>query len=257
MTEQIIAESRQRIPWIFIVITAIGATFAGQAAITLSSGLGNMKAFYIWGVQGGGLGFAFLSYGLLILTYPLARIFKGRFNPTTLTYIFVVGTMVSYVIGHGWPEQYPVLMAEFRVYDTENLLAGWWNVPLESAQQLIAGNVAVDWSVWAPSFFFWTAQFVIFYLLSSAITIIFRHQWLDVEVIPFPLVIAGHDILEAVNTDMAKKKDLRPFILGIVLGLAFELPVFLQGIFPWFPDLYGYRANTCCSGTSACPSTTC
>jgi len=257
MTEQSQVTSeiaqRQRVPWALIIITAIGATFAGQVAITLAAGLGNMRAFYIWGIQGGGLGFAFLSYALLILTYPVMKVLGRKFSPVTMTYVFTIGTMVSYVIGHGWSEQYPVLMAEYRVYDTENVLTGWWQVPLDLSQRLIAGNVAVDWAAWAPSILFWTAQFVVFYLLSSAITIIFRHQWMDVEKMPFPLVIAGHDIMEAIGTEKGKKRDLRPFIIGLLLGLAFEVPVFFQGVFPWFPDIYGYRANTCCSGTWCLP----
>jgi len=248
-TEDNVEALRQKVPWSLVVIAAIGAAFAGQVAITFFS-----NARYIWGIQGGALGFAFLSYGLLVLAYPVVRIFKRRVSPITLTYIFTVGTMVSYAIGHGWPEQYPVLMAEFRVYDTENVLTGWWQVPLELCTKLIAGNVAVDWAAWTPSIFFWTAQFVIFYLLSSAVVVIFRHQWFEVEKIPFPLTIAGYEILKAVSTDEeAKKRDLRPLILGIVLGLAFEIPVFLQGVFPWFPDIYGFRTNTCCSGTWCMP----
>lgn len=246
------AEVRQKVPWILVIILAIGATFFGQVAITFSVGLGNMKAMYIWGIQGGGLGYAFLSYGLLVLTYPVMKVLGRKFNASTLTYIFTIGTMASYVIGHGWTEQYPVLMAEFRVYDSENVLGGWWQVPHGLAEQLIAGNLAVDWAAWAPSIFFWTAQFVIFYFLSSAVAIIFRHQWMDVEMIPFPLTIAGHEILKVIEAK--EKRDLRPFMLGILIGLAFEVPVFLQGTFPWFPDLYGYRTNTCCSGTWCMPA---
>jgi hypothetical protein len=50
------------------MITAIVAAFATQVAITFSS-----RAQYIWGIQGGALGFAPLSYGLLVLTYPITR----------------------------------------------------------------------------------------------------------------------------------------------------------------------------------------
>jgi len=250
MATEISSEVReQKIPWALVVITAIVSAFMAQVAITFFS-----RAQYIWGIQGGALGFAFLSYGLLVLTFPIARILRRRISPITLTYIFTVGTMVSYAIGHGWPEQYPVLMAEFRVYDTENVLTGWWQVPLNLSQQLIVGNVAVDWAAWAPSIFFWTMQFIVFYFLSSAIAIIFRHQWMDIEKIPFPLTMVGYEIVKVVSTEESVKRDLRPFLLGILLGLAFEVPVFLQGVFPWFPDIYGFRTNTCCSGTWCMPA---
>jgi len=246
-------EVKHKVPWVLIAITAIGASFIAQVVGTLAVGLGNMKGFYGWGAIGGGLhGVATLSYGFLILTYPIVKILRRRFSPTTLTYIFVVGTMVSYVV-HGASEQFPVYMAEFRVYDSENVLTGWWQVPQELCRQLIAGNVVVDWMAWAPSIFFWTAQFISFYFLSSAVMIIFRHQWMDVEKVPFPLVMAGHDILRVISAEEDTKRDLRPFILGILFGLAFEVPVYLQGIFPWFPDIYGFRSNTCCSGTWCLP----
>jgi hypothetical protein len=230
---------------------AVVVAFTAQVAVTFFSA--SHAYLYTWGIQGGALAYAFLSYGLLVLTYPIARIFKRRVNPITLTYIFTVGTMVSYVIGHGWAEQYPTIFAEFRVYDTQNFLTGWWQVPLELCRKLIAGNVAVDWAAWTPSIFYWTAQLLTFYFLSSAIAIIFRHQWMDIEKIPFPLTMAGYEILKVVNTEGSAKKDLRPFVIGILLGLAFEVPVFLQGVLPWFPDIYSWRTNTCCSGTACLP----
>lgn len=255
MTEQLTGttEVKQKVPWVLIAIAAIGAAFVAQVVYTLAVGLGNMKQFYSWGATGAGLsGVATLSYGFLILTYPIVKILRRRISPATLTYIFTIGTVVSYVI-QGASEQFPVYMAEFRVYDVENVLTGWWQVPQNLCQKLIVGNVVVDWVAWSPSIFFWTAQFIAFYFLSSAVIIIFRHQWMDVERIPFPLVIAGNDILQVISSKENTKRDLRPFIIGLLIGLAFEVPVFLQGIFPWFPDIYGYRTNTCCSGTWCLP----
>jgi len=35
---------------------------------------------------------------------------------------------------------------------------------------------------------------------------------------------------------------------GIILGIAFQLPLFMINIFPWFPDIYGWKVNTCSTG---------
>jgi hypothetical protein len=34
----------------------------------------------------------------------------------------------------------------------------------------------------------------------------------------------------------------------MVLGLVFEVPIFLQALFPWFPDIFGWRTSTCPGG---------
>jgi len=39
----------------------------------------------------------------------------------------------------------------------------------------------------------------------------------------------------------------RPFLLSAVLGLIYQIPIFMQAIFPWFPDIYGWR-TLCASG---------
>jgi hypothetical protein len=39
----------------------------------------------------------------------------------------------------------------------------------------------------------------------------------------------------------------KPFLLGIVLGLAYQIPIFMTSVFPWFPDIYGWK-TLCASG---------
>jgi hypothetical protein len=45
-----------------------------------------------------------------------------------------------------------------------------------------------------------------------------------------------------------------PYIIGIILGFAFQFVVFLIITFPWFPDVYGWRCATECYGAGCIPT---
>lgn len=37
----------------------------------------------------------------------------------------------------------------------------------------------------------------------------------------------------------------KPLMIGLVLGIALQFPLFMTFVFPWFPDVYVWRVNTC------------
>jgi hypothetical protein len=57
----------------------------------------------------------------------------------------------------------------------------------------------------------------------------------------------AHELVERVKHD-GKKNWGTPFIIGAILGLAFQVPIYLATLFPWFPDIYGWRTSTCGTG---------
>lgn len=44
------------------------------------------------------------------------------------------------------------------------------------------------------------------------------------------------------------------FLIGLLLGVVFEFPLFMTYAFPWFPDIYGWRTNTCGTGNYWVPT---
>jgi len=84
-----------------------------------------------------------------------------------------------------------------------------------------------------------------------SIVMIFRRNWIDIERVPFPHVIAAHEILaRATPKELGERRAslISPFIIGMVLGVVFQVPLMMSDLFPWFPDIYGWRTNTCSSG---------
>jgi hypothetical protein len=125
----------------------------------------------------------------------------------------------------------------------------WWVPPYDVMEATMGGDLVVNWTSWVGSIFFWmTLNFALFFF-TSGLSLIFRKRWLDVEQMPFPMTMAAHEIVKAVDVNRPADRDLKLLIVGIVLGLLFEVPIFLQRLFPWFPDIYGWRTLTCPGGT--------
>ena len=61
--------------------------------------------------------------------------------------------------------------------------------------------------------------------------------------------MSAHELIRSVDVNRPSDHNQKPLLIGFLLGLIFEVPIFLQAVFPWFPDIYGWRANTCPAGT--------
>ncbi|MBO3803021.1 MAG: hypothetical protein JTT11_03975 [Candidatus Brockarchaeota archaeon] len=79
---------------------------------------------------------------------------------------------------------------------------------------------------------------------------IFRRQWIDVEAMPFPQVMLVHTAL--VNVEGSAKREWPskvPFLSGTLAGFLLAVPLSGATLFPWFPDIYGWRSETCGPGS--------
>jgi hypothetical protein len=110
------------------------------------------------------------------------------------------------------------------------------------------GSVPTNWIEWGPIVFVISLLYISFFFFASSISLIFRRSWIDIEKIPFPIVLSGYEFLKVVQTDSEKsygsKKSL---LIGVLLGFVFMVPVFMTKTFPWFPDVYGWRSIATCS----------
>jgi len=80
--------------------------------------------------------------------------------------------------------------------------------------------------------------------LISVVTL-FRRQWLVVEKVPFPYTGIVYETLKSIPESRSGGHRLWRFGIGLMVGLIFQIIVFLTQIFPWFPDVFALRGNCC------------
>jgi hypothetical protein len=45
------------------------------------------------------------------------------------------------------------------------------------------------------------------------------------------MTMAAHEVVRTVDVNRSADRDLKPLMVGVVLGLAFVVPIFLQALF--------------------------
>jgi hypothetical protein len=195
---------------------------------------------------------------LIALSLRAFKPFGNRINVTILTYLYAIGVTVGYVgVTDGFPmvDWYqPMLNDRYLEPDLAERFWPWFWAPSREIIELMnMGGVAVPWAQWLPNIIWWGTLFSMFAVFTSSIGNIFRRGWIDVEKVPFPHVMVAYDYMTRIVLEKDGEKPLRerlgaPFLIGLLLGIAFGFPLFMTYAFPWFPDIYGWRANTCGTG---------
>ncbi|MBO3803915.1 MAG: hypothetical protein JTT11_08640 [Candidatus Brockarchaeota archaeon] len=202
-----------------------------------------------------------LALILPILTYPLG--FLGqKFSKTTLARLYVVGLVSSMAIGNfndawmSWP-----VGSSNRVWASppeylEVLRTLWWVPPRETVLRMRTGGVAPDFAAWFPAIMYCILFQSCFFILSSGLMLLFRRRWIEVERVPYPFAVA---IWEGTSRISERKFGI-PFLIGTVAGLLLNFQIMMAFLFPWWPDLLGWRTlgvspNGCVNttGTSVDP----
>jgi len=241
----------EKIPWIPLAILSAVLSFLTMVSFSLLGTLaGAWQCGYNLGMVSRVTCYVVWPYFLLILMYPLRK----RFNisASLLTSLWAVGNVASYTLGFAYGAiDWPIKFAVNQLVDTRGLLKFWWQPSIEAVKAMNFGNAVTDWAQWGPSVFVISLQYIVFFFFTSSVVLIFRHIWLDVEQVPFPLALAGYEILKRAESGTkaegeARSFYMRPFWIGIILAFVFEIPIFMARTFPWFPDIYLWR--------EACPS---
>jgi len=153
-----------------------------------------------------------------------------------------------------WREIYALMTA--RLGTAESVMTyvpEFVSPPREAAEVLIRGSgsvTAIPWSQFIPVMTWWFFMFAFFAGISVSLASIFRRQWMDVEMLPYPHVTVAYSTIVGSREVRSPKWTGRiAFVLGFIVGLSLEL--IRAGIlfFPWFPDVYSWRSNTCGPGT--------
>jgi len=179
--------------------------------------------------------------------------FRKRVNLKTMTWLYVTTLCLSYYLGRPSLEapccSYLVYIGN-RILDpgrTYDLIPWFMAPPIDVAKQILYGG-PVPWADLMPMIVFWSAYGVIYGLLALSVATLFRKNWIDIERVPFPHALAAYELL--IRTVPERKAKFKgPFLIGLILGIVVWIPVIFIELFPWFPDIYGYRTNMCSFGS--------
>jgi hypothetical protein len=203
-------------------------------------------------------------YLLLVLLWPFVLFIpaiRKRISTQTLTYLYVIGWCVlSYStadLSMWWIVRYlgcskatsatPIAWNDF--------IPSFVAVPTSVADAILGGGIhPIPWGVWIPVMIWLFLYLILFAMMSIAVSNIFRREWMDVEKVTFPQAMLAYETLAQVHGGEAASPRKRNFLIGMLIGIVLGLPIAMQAVFPWFPDIYGWRTATCGNGAQQLPS---
>jgi hypothetical protein len=198
-----------------------------------------------------------IPFMMILVTAVLMRIPSARKHLTneTLVFLYVVALASSAFANQDspWRESGEPLWAKIGTSpDITRYLPDFVSPPRETANILVAGTGsigAIPWAAFFPAMIWRFLSFAFFVGISVGIASIFRRQWMDVEMLPYPQVmLANSAIVGARDVGIRSWAGRIPFIVGLIAGLAIEMIRMLSAFYPWFPDIFAFRTQTCGPG---------
>jgi hypothetical protein len=184
-----------------------------------------------------------------------AGIMKNWLNLRNLVFLYVVTVCVSWFTDYAANMEWSGEIFLGRVINSAlsiEFVPSFMAPPQEVVQKLIAGGYPVPWGDWITPILFWWALSIIFGGLMASIAVILRRGWTDLESVPFPHTVAAYEVIsnttDLVASDKGRASRTRPFLIGVLLGGVVQFLIWAQVVFPWFPDVFGFRTNTCAHG---------
>jgi len=255
----------EKIPWIFLIPFMVVAGFFGTVwQVTSLHGCWMNPATF-----SSTIGVVIICYSALTATPFIAFYFAGalgklgffkkKVNLATLTWLYTTTLCLSYYLG--MPESgafcsnYGAFLGN-RIMsppeETYRLVPWFMAPPVEVAKQILEPG-PTPWADLMPMIVFWWIFMVIHGLLTMFVATLWRKNWIDVEKVPFPHTLAAYELLVRVVPEKKERRGVErltsPFMLGLLLGLIVWIPTIFIELFPWFPDIYGWRTNTCGFGS--------
>jgi len=252
MSSAIVETKVKKMPWITIVIfsAVLSSIISITEAFTLPINVA--RSIYTLGPAPCAVCFPMASFAFL-LALPLFRkieFFNKRIDNEMMTYLYVAAICVSWTSGQMFWTEIGAPITDRVVNPTISPRdIPWMMAPSETVvNSWISAGAPVPWGEWAPTIFWWSARNVFIVLLMVSFSAILRRSWLDVERLPFQQSIMAYELAKISMGGRSELLKSQTFMIGILLGVAFQLPIFLAYIFPWFPDIYSWRVNTCGTG---------
>lgn len=206
------------------------------------------------GILGGITFFMPITYVILAIFLIIEKVgfFKRFINQVTMVclYALTIGTMSMNSMAAAdiiyLPPAYWWSLAVNPM--APDYIPSWFGPSPDIAKRLIQGGVPISWLEWIPSILWWWWLYSICGLMMIGIASILRYDWIDVERIPYPHTEPAHLIITLLEPGKLGRISKGALIIGSMIGFSFVVVMFMIINFPWFPDLYGWRTNTCPSG---------
>jgi hypothetical protein len=241
----------EKIPWLLVIVLTVLFGLIVQPWVQL---LGPMQTFYNLGLIVCSLGIGSAPFIPLLILWGLMRlgVVKRKVSPIYLISLFTVGSCAGWY-GVWWScgqtfWDWPNTRYLFPdLYEKE---LPWFLSPsIEELKPVLTGGAPVPWDAWMPTIAFWWAWFFFNGFFFVTLATIMRRHWIDVERVPFSHAMVAYEVIKRVSEEKPTERIWRtPFGIGIILGIIFNLPILLTYLFPWFPDIYAWRTNTCGHG---------
>ncbi|MEM2612922.1 MAG: DUF6785 family protein [Nitrososphaerota archaeon] len=247
----LLAKVEQPLTWRFwivsIVLTAILTIMSfwwvlfqsGQCLLSLSLLAG--LSYY--------MPLVFMSLFFMVIISQSKK-FVGKINVHHMVYLYTILAGLAW-IGTADPIFIPAVywVSCFAHHPAAIHFMPWWFGPQhEIAIQLISGGVPIPWLAYIPSMLWWWWIFALWALFMIGLAGILRRHWVDVEQVPFPHVVVAYDLIRSIEPEFRTHLRSWKFLIGMMLSCSYVVLMFLIVNFPWFPDIYGWRTNTCPSG---------
>jgi hypothetical protein len=244
-------ELAEKIPWVPIVIFTIIIGFINPIFTLMQPR--SAAYWYNMGLVGCMLYMMPMPYVAIFIMVLLSKArLSDKIRPSTLTYLYACTVSLAYpgvadavfIPASYWVDRYisPLSME----------LEPWFFAPKpEIAQQILAGGVPIPWAEWLPSTLWWWLLYVLWALFFIGLATILRRHWVDIEKVPFPQTLVAHELVKVIGKEKNDESKLsKSLSIGILIGFIFSALLFMILTFPWFPDLYGWRINTCGFGAT-------
>jgi|GEM_PF-807174 len=250
MSEKSIEEFKIKPPLLIsLAILSVVLSFIGTVEIALNGSVGGaFMCRYAWGTVSKTMGIPIMSLLVILLAYPF-RLLKFKISTSPFVLLYIVGAAVGmYGIGHyetfaSFPVSFSRTILQTQPEFLPVVQSWWWMPPIEVVRLITVGGATVNWSAWSGSIVFWSMYFIVFYLFGSSVMLLFRRRWLDIEKVPFPYVIATHEIINVASGEPSLERTRSLFIIGFIIALVYEFQIMMTYMFPWWPDVLAFRGT--------------
>lgn len=244
----------KKIPWIWIILMVVVVAALNQVRYAFVPGWWasryNMTGWHhlAW-AQG-----AAMLVALTALFYLIPPLAKRGINTETLVYIFTGGTaalLMSADVPFGVGSAMFTSLISGIVYSPLHAqYMPWWMPKKEVLEPMLLGHASVPWGEWIIPAFWWCGIGLVMFLFLGSACAIFRRRWIEIERIPYPFGLQAYYVTASTVTPEAKTKGearmspLQVFLIGLVVGCVIYVPVLLNLMIPWIPDIYGWTNPT-------------
>ena len=235
----------EKIPWVLITVATVLMVSLGIVWNTLLPSISLI--FFNPGSVNCAEEFASLPYLVILVTILAHRLIGRKVGSDTLAFLYTVSIFCSYMAVNHYALRVPPGFMSQRWLNPDTwsrFIPEFMAPPREVAEQILYGTASTPWNYLTPVILYWWLLYSFFGVYMLSIATIWQREWIEVEQVPFPQTLAVYQLVEQATQRRSKK----PYLIGVALGFAFQFIVFLIMIFPWFPDIYGWRVNTLCCG---------